>query len=32
MRKSLIQFIGFEEKKLYYLGYLPVITKVKFEC
>jgi hypothetical protein len=31
MGKSLIQFPDFEEKKFYYLGYLPVVTKVKIE-
>lgn len=32
MGKSLIQLFDFGEKKFYYLGYLPVVTKVKIEC
>jgi hypothetical protein len=32
MGKSSIQLLDSGEKKLYYLGYLPVVTKVKFEC
>jgi len=32
MAKNTFLITDSEEKKFYYLGYLPVATKVKFEC